>query len=89
MSAICVRSFIFNETSCIKQPARQSSARVDFGGGLENRHMPWMTQRVAENHSWRPLETGERVRVGALSGDLAKAVLPGAIPRTARLAPSG
>ncbi|WP_260005222.1 GPW/gp25 family protein [Leisingera sp. M527] len=42
--------------------------------------MPWMTQRAAENHSWRPLETGEWVRVVAPSGDLPEAVLPGAIP---------
>ncbi|MBQ4825042.1 hypothetical protein J4729_10850 [Leisingera sp. HS039] len=36
--------------------------------------MPWMTQRVAENHSWRPLETGERVRVGAPSSDVEGAI---------------
>ncbi|WP_237457127.1 hypothetical protein [Leisingera sp. MMG026] len=47
-----------------------------------------MTPRVAENHSWRPLETGERVSVGAPSSDLAKAVLPDAIP-TGAIPPHG
>ncbi|MCF6432911.1 phage baseplate assembly protein V [Leisingera sp. MMG026] len=64
----------------IEVDAASGKARVDFGGELETQLIPWMAQRAAENHSWWPLQIGEWVMVGAPSGDLAQAVILGAIP---------
>lgn len=54
-------------------------ARVQCGD-VETQLIPWMAQRAASNHSWWPLQEGEWVLIGAPSGDLAQAVILGAIP---------
>jgi phage baseplate assembly protein V len=54
-------------------------ARVKCGD-VETQLIPWMTPRAASDHSWWPLQVGEWVMIGAPSGDLAQAVILGAVP---------
>lgn len=55
------------------------TARVRLGD-LTTHQIPWMTQKAAGDHAWWPLQEGEWVMVGAPSGDMAQAVILGAVP---------
>ncbi|MFV1492395.1 phage baseplate assembly protein V [Phaeobacter sp. JH18-32] len=59
--------------------AASGRARVQCGD-IETDLIPWMAQRAASNHSWWPLQTGEWVMLAAPFGDLAQAVILGALP---------
>ena len=68
--------------------AGEGTAQVKIGTDLHSPFIPWLSERAGPNHSWWPLEVGEWVVIACPGGNIARAVILGAVP-TGRYPPYG